>query len=270
MLRFRDQVWIIAGCALLGVFTAQVAYKTSRPKPVAPTPVVQIEDKIAAIELVTAPLKVTLTADEYLCEVYKRTPVKKDGAGDFTWKDPAAAKRLNMDVCTYSIGGMDPELKTRLVAFGKVADDRGLEWSMLSAFRDDYRQSIASGIKARTGNSLHGNSRATKGYGHGRAIDITSAGPLAPVLALFDKIGRDLGLSRPYKGFDPSHVQLASYEPPARNKVTRAKAKTRYAKHHKRTRIAVRNHDPDHSYRFDTGHIHRSGHSHKMPISRRA
>src|ERR1700716_2218032 len=34
--------------------------------------------------------------DDYIREVYQRAPVKKDGAGDFTWKDPAAAKRMGM------------------------------------------------------------------------------------------------------------------------------------------------------------------------------
>jgi hypothetical protein len=52
-------------------------------------------------------------------------------------------------------------------------DAAGLQWSMLSAFRDDYRQGLASGYKAGVSNSLHGGSRRTGGYGHGRAIDIT-------------------------------------------------------------------------------------------------
>lgn len=245
----RDSWWVVAGCLLLGVFAAQIFYLSTKKKVAVIPPIVQTEDKAAEIELVTAPLKVALTSDEYLCQVYNRTPIKKDAAGDFTWKDQAAARRLEMDVCTYSIGGMAPELRTRLVAFGKEADEQGLEWSMSSGFRDDYRQSIASGVKARTGNSLHGNSRVTKGYGHGRAIDITSAKSIGPVLALFDKIGRDLGLSRPYKGFDPSHIQLASTPTQVGTKSTAhrvTKTKAHYAKrgkHH--TRVAERSRDHD-------------------------
>jgi hypothetical protein len=44
--------------------------------------------------------------DEYLWEVYRRAPSKRDSTGDFTWKDPAAAKRLGMSMPTYVIGGL--------------------------------------------------------------------------------------------------------------------------------------------------------------------
>ncbi|MBV8323990.1 MAG: hypothetical protein JO049_25375 [Hyphomicrobiales bacterium] len=36
--------------------------------------------------------------DDYLWEVYQRAPVKKDSSGDFTWKDPTAAKRLGLSL----------------------------------------------------------------------------------------------------------------------------------------------------------------------------
>src|SRR3979411_3164604 len=44
--------------------------------------------------------------DAYLWEVYRRAPVKKDGAGDFTWKDPAAAKRFGLPMPAHVIGGL--------------------------------------------------------------------------------------------------------------------------------------------------------------------
>ena len=79
---------------------------------------------------------------------------------------------------------------------------------MLSAFRDDYRQALASGFKARTGNSLHGGSRATGGYGHGRAVDVTNAdGNHAAVWRWLDRHGAKYGLSRPMPGADPAHIQ---------------------------------------------------------------
>ena len=167
------------------------------------------------------------TADEYLCDVYNRTPTKKDAAGDFTWKDPAAARRQGMDVCSYVIGGMAPELRERLAAFGKVADSRGIEWSILSGFRDDYRQSIAEGLKAGNKTSKHGGSRATGGYGDGRAADIIAV-PFQPLMALVDQIGKDMGLSRPYKSFDPYHVQLSDSP-----QLVAKTAKVRHAKRHR-------------------------------------
>ncbi len=240
----REKVWVLAASALLGVFVANVIH-ANRPKH-KPAPFVVPVEGVAAVYVPAEPQKdpiraVAKTPDEYLCDVYNRMPEKRDAAGDFTWKDQAAARRLGMDVCTYAIGGMSPELKERLVMFGKAADEKGIEWSMLAGFRDDYRQNIASGIKARTGNSLHGNSRATKGYGHGRAVDITTKGSAGSLFSFLDAFGPKIGLVRPYKGFDPNHVQLASYpkyEGSPRTKVVKAKPKVRYAKKVKHIRVA--------------------------------
>src|SRR5438094_311646 len=99
-------------------------------------------------------------------------PRKEDNTGDFTWKDRAAAKKLNLSVCDYVIGGMNPKLRNALYRFGQEADQKQIRWSILSGFRDDYRQKIASGFKASKCNSRHGGSCATKGYGDGHAIDI--------------------------------------------------------------------------------------------------
>jgi hypothetical protein len=146
--------------------------------------------------------------DEYLWEVYQRVPTKKDGSGDFTWKDPAAAKRVNMALQDYVIRGMDRDFREQLFHAGRAMDSEGVRWSMLSAFRDDYRQRIASGFKASGGNSLHGGSRATGGYGHGRAIDIIAAeGDHRAVWRWVDRNGRKYGLSRPMPGNDPAHIQ---------------------------------------------------------------
>src|SRR5262245_14561751 len=41
--------------------------------------------------------------DDYLWEVYQRAPVKRDSSGDFTWKDPAAAKRFGLSMPAYVI-----------------------------------------------------------------------------------------------------------------------------------------------------------------------
>ena len=79
---------------------------------------------------------------------------------------------------------------------------------MLSAFRDDYRQGIAAGFKAHGGNSQHGGSNATGGYGHGRAVDITSTeGDSNATWRWIDAHGAKFGLRRPMPGADPAHVQ---------------------------------------------------------------
>jgi hypothetical protein len=154
------------------------------------------------------PATVMDEVDDYLWEVYQRAPVKRDSSGDFSWKDPAAAKRMGMALQDYVIVGMDPDFREQLYHAGKAMDAAGLQWSMLSAFRDDYRQRLASGFKASGGNSLHGGSARTGGYGHGRAIDITNAeGEASDVWKWIDAHGGKYGLFRPMPGNDPAHIQ---------------------------------------------------------------
>jgi hypothetical protein len=146
--------------------------------------------------------------DQYLWEVYQRAPTKSDHSGDFTWKDPAAANRMGMSLPEYVIGGMDPDFREQLYHAGQAMDAAGIQWSMLSAFRDDYRQRLAKGFKARVGRSLHGGSQATGGYGHGRAVDVTNADGEADVVwQWLDANGAKFGLYRPIPGPDPAHVQ---------------------------------------------------------------
>ena len=94
-------------------------------------------------------------------------------AGDFTWKDPIAAKKAGMSLKDYVIGGMDPGFKLKLYRALRAMDDAGLMPGITSAFRDDYRQSIASGNKAASDSSYHGGSRRG-GYGRGLAADLVS------------------------------------------------------------------------------------------------
>jgi hypothetical protein len=149
--------------------------------------------------------------EAYLWEVYQRKPVKSDSSGDFTWKDPAAAKHRGISLQAYVIGGMDPDFREQLYHAGHAMDAGGIRWSMLSAFRDDYRQALASGFKAHGGNSQHGGSNATGGYGHGRAIDITTAeGDASAVWHWIDSHGAKFGLRRPMPGVDPAHIQPGS------------------------------------------------------------
>jgi hypothetical protein len=146
--------------------------------------------------------------DRYLWEVYQRKAVKSDSSGDFSWKDPAAAKHAGISMQDYVIRGMDADFREQLYHAGHAMDDVGINWSMLSAFRDDYRQGLASGYKAHGGNSKHGGSRATGGYGHGQAIDLTTAdGDEGAAWHWIDAHGAKYGLHRPIPGPDPAHVQ---------------------------------------------------------------
>jgi hypothetical protein len=146
--------------------------------------------------------------DLYLWEVYQRQPVKKDRGGDFSWKDPAAANRMGKTLQAYVILGMDADFRELVYHAGKAMDEAGIEWTIVSGFRDDWRQSIASGLKARTGFSRHGGSRAVGGYGHGRAVDIGHVDKErnGDVWRWIDNHGAKYGLHRPYR-FDPPHVE---------------------------------------------------------------
>jgi hypothetical protein len=149
--------------------------------------------------------------NQYLWSVYERTTIKRDGSGDFTWKDVTAAARLGMSRGDYVIRGMDPDFRELLYRAGLAMDAAGIRWTILSAFRDDYRQGLASGYKARTDNSLHGGSAAIGGYGHGCAIDIADPDGKSGTLwkwldANGAQVGLELGLQRPFPGFDPAHI----------------------------------------------------------------
>src|SRR5262249_62060692 len=74
---------------------------------------------------------------------------------DFTWKDPKAAQKAGMSMPDYVIGGMDRSFKLKLYRALRAMDDAGLAPGITSGFRDDYRQSLASGNKAATDSSYH-------------------------------------------------------------------------------------------------------------------
>jgi len=133
---------------------------------------------------------------------------------DFTWKDPDAAEKASMPVAQYVIGGMDRAFKVRLYRLFRALDDAGLAPGMTSGFRDDYRQSIASGNKAAINRSYHGGS-LRGGYGHGLAADVVSVkGETRSERCISSEIlwkwidahGKDYGIGRPYLDKDPPHI----------------------------------------------------------------
>jgi hypothetical protein len=192
--------------------------------------------------------------DHYLWALYQRTPkedaiktqeqrkvtVKKKGRlvtvtktfttiadEDFSWKDPKAAEKAGMPMVDYVFGGMDRDFKLKLFHMLHVAEEAGLSPGITSAFRDDYRQSIASGLKAANDRSYHGGS-FRGGYGHGLAADIVSVNGATRAQRLtssqtlwnwIDAHGKEFGIGRPYLDRDPPHVapidgkEYASHHP---------------------------------------------------------
>ena len=194
------------------------------------------------IEIVDECLVVETCIDEYLWALYERTPkvdvnkvtkqikttVKtKKGktrtvtktltdyfVADFGWKDPIAAQKAGMSLKDYVIGGMDREFKLKLFRAMRAMDDAGFMPGITSAFRDDYRQSIASGHKAASDSSFHGGSRRG-GYGHGLAVDLVSVkgetrlqrfAVSEELWKWIDAHEKELGVGRPYLDRDPPHV----------------------------------------------------------------
>jgi hypothetical protein len=179
--------------------------------------------------------------DQYLWSVYQRTPkvdtikvqerrkvtVKQKGKTrtvikeltklvdeDFTWKDPKAAEKTGMSLMEYVIGGMDRSFKLKLYHALRALDEAGLAPGITSAFRDDYRQSLASGLKAATDRSYHGGS-FRGGYGHGLAADVVSVkgetraercSSSENLWKWIDAHGKEFGIGRPYLDKDPAHV----------------------------------------------------------------
>jgi hypothetical protein len=165
---------------------------------------------------------------------------------DFTWKDPHAAEKVGMPMMDYVIGGMDRSFKTKLFHTLRAAELAGMSPGITSAFRDDYRQSIASGMKAATDRSYHGGS-FRGGYGHGLAADVVSVegatrnqrwASTEKFWKWIDGHGKEFGIGRPYLGRDPPHVApIDGREYAAHNPGMRAHAEANIKK---RTRLAMR------------------------------
>ena len=169
---------------------------------------------------------------------------------DFTWKDPKAAEKAGMPMMDYVIGGMDRSFKLKLFHALYAAEEAGLSPGITSAFRDDYRQSIASGLKAATDRSYHGGS-FRGGYGHGLAADVVSikggtrAQRLVSTESLWkwiDEHEREFGIGRPYLDKDPPHLAPIDGKEYAAHRGTTALHAGSDVK--KRKRLAVRD---DHS-----------------------
>jgi hypothetical protein len=198
-------------------------------------------DAVGSIEILDECWVADACIDRYLWALYQRTPkedaikvdeqrkvrVKRKGKTvtvtktstklvdeDFAWKDPKASEKAGMPMMDYVIGGMDRSFRQKLFYLLHAAEKAGLSPGITSAFRDDYRQSIASGLKAATDRSYHGGS-FRGGYGHGLAADVVSvnggtrAQRLVSTECLWkwiDAHEKEFGIGRPYLDRDPPHV----------------------------------------------------------------
>jgi hypothetical protein len=205
-----------------------------------PDPVLT-DAKAGSIEIVDECLVVDICVDRYLWALYQRTPkedtnkvqertkvtVRRKGKtrtvtktftrlvdADFTWKDPKAAEKAGMPIMDYVIGGMDRSFRLKLFHTLHAAEQAGLSPGITSAFRDDYRQSIASGLKAATDRSYHGGS-FRGGYGNGLAADVVSVKGATrgerwisteSLWKWIDAHGKEFGIGRPYLDRDPPHL----------------------------------------------------------------
>lgn len=199
------------------------------------------KDAKSSIEILDECLVADICIDRFLWALYQRTPkedtikveerrkvtVRRKGKmvrvtrsftrlvdEDFAWKDPKAAEKAGMPMTDYVIGGMERSFKLKLFHMLHAAEEAGLSPGVTSAFRDDYRQSIASGLKAATDRSYHGGS-FRGGYGHGLAADVVSVNGGTRKQRLIstenlwkwiDAHEREFGIGRPYLDKDPPHM----------------------------------------------------------------
>jgi hypothetical protein len=230
------------------------------------------KEAVRSIEILDECLVADICIDRYLWALYQQTPkedtnkvherrkvtVRKRGKmvtvtksftklvdQDFTWKDPKAAEKVGMSMMDYVIGGMDRSFKLKLFHTLRAAEEAGLSPGITSAFRDDYRQSIASGLKAASDRSYHGGS-FRGGYGHGLAADIVSVKgstraerwtSTESLWKWIDAHGKEFGIGRPYLDRDPPHVApIDGKEYAAHNRGT----KVQHAGSDVKKRLAVR------------------------------
>jgi hypothetical protein len=296
----RETAFGLAGVSAAEAPVVEAPLPDSRPTPPPETRVRRVslfrpdpveEDPQAAarpVETLDECLVVDICIDEYLWSLYERTPkvdtnkvterikttVKKKGktrtvtktitkyvVADFTWKDPIAARRAGISLKDYVIGGMDRGFKLKLFRALRTMDDAGFMPGITSAFRDDYRQSIASGNKAASDSSFHGGSRRG-GYGHGLAVDLVSVKGETRVQRFasseelwkwIDAHETKLGVGRPYLDRDPPHVAPIDGKEYAakrsRPTVRKAGLKAQAAKLETRKRQAGTGNDPGASMR---------------------
>jgi hypothetical protein len=226
--------------------SSEILQPETPPEPVAKTSTAipepeQANRGVGSTEVLDECLVADTCIDRYLWALYQRTPkedaiktqqqrkvtVRKKGRlvrvtktftttadEDFSWKDPKAADHAGMPMADYVIGGMDRDFRLKLFHMLHVAEEAGLSPGITSAFRDDYRQSIASGLKAANDRSYHGGS-FRGGYGHGLAADIVSVNGATRAQRLtssetlwkwIDAHGKEFGVGRPYLDRDPPHV----------------------------------------------------------------
>src|SRR3989344_3193129 len=215
---------LLAACLLAGAFIhfqATAAHAEKRPKEEVYAECVVETKAVANANVASGVVDIQkaqpTSAEGRLFEAYLRT-VKYDSYGCFAEKDPKADKRVNMTLKQYVIGGMDPTFTEAIDKLFSVLQAEGFRPGITSAFRDNYRQSIAVGYAASSCNSRHGGTCRTGGYGHGVAVDVVNVSDLTAtederwaatkkMWLHIDKIGSKFGIRRPMKSDDPMHLE---------------------------------------------------------------
>jgi hypothetical protein len=238
-----------------------------------PDPVPSSDEPVRFIEILDECFVMEVCVDHYLWALYERSTkvdtskvhefrkvkVKKKRKTvtvtkrftrlvpqDFAWKDPIAAEKAGMSMMDYVIGGMDRGFKLRLFQALRAAEKAGHAPGITSGFRDDYRQSIASGLRAAANKSYHGGS-LRGGYGHGVAADVvsvkgtTKAEQWTATVDLWkwiDANETEFGVGRPYLARDPPHLAPIDGEEYASRRGTKTQQASTGVK--KQPQVAVR------------------------------
>jgi hypothetical protein len=199
------------------------------------------KEAVSSVETLDECFVLEICVDQYLWSVYQRAPkvdtikvrdhirvtVKKKRKRGLSSKLLQSSstrtlrgrirRRHKKPACRWWntwLEAMDRSFKLTLYHALRALDDAGLSPGITSGFRDDYRQSLASGTKAATESSYHGGSRRG-GYGHGLAADLVSVkgktrserwSSSKNLWKWIDAHGKEIGIGRPYLDKDPPHV----------------------------------------------------------------
>jgi hypothetical protein len=281
------------GLGMLFFATAVLPHEEAATVPTAKspveTPVLTSVIDASEIDRVDECIDAQVCIDRYLWSLYDRTrkvdtvrvpeqisvAVKRKGkirivtktisklvSEDFGWKDPDAARKAGMSPQDYVIGGMEKNFRVTLYHALRSLDDAGLMPGITSAFRDDYRQTIATGQKAQNDRSFHGGS-FRGGYGHGQAADIVSvrgetrADRLASTDMLWkwvDAHEKELGIGRPYLDRDAPHVGPLDGPEYFMKRIEPAKRQAERAHEAAKARLADRAHRGDKKHLAEKKH----------------
>jgi hypothetical protein len=212
----------------IAVLTASVQWPQEAPAAKPPAPPVQVaklEQEIVAVpvekvEMAMLPPPSQDAVDRKLIWTIYSLQEKEDRTGPFAWKDEKAAARAGVSLEQYTVGCLDKTFVRKVAAMLRALEQDGYSPGIMTACRDDYRQSLIDkrDVRAKPGKSRHGGSAWG---GIGRAVDIVHRAPTpderwaknAALWKWIDQHRQEYGLWRPFpskgkrKKGDPMHVE---------------------------------------------------------------